>query len=324
VNRADLLKALAAAPDGVSGAKLAQRFGLSRSAVWKAVENLRGEGLRIDAAAGRGYRLAQPLDPLDEAALRALLGLRIAARFNSIEVVWCIDSTSSELRRRQAAGDPSPRLLLAESQSAGRGRLGREWRSPVAANLYLSLGWRLARPASALGGLSLALGVAVAEALETLGVDDLGLKWPNDVLRHGRKLGGLLLELGGELGGPSDLVIGLGLNVRMPRDAADSIDQPWADLADLADSGRLPSRNALAAAVVGAMVAALDAYDHQGFAPFLPRFERLDALSGRMVAVREGDRRASGVALGVDAEGGLRVRHAEGERIHRGGEVSLR
>jgi BirA family transcriptional regulator, biotin operon repressor / biotin---[acetyl-CoA-carboxylase] ligase len=321
VNRADLLVALAGAPDGVSGAKLAERFGLSRSAVWKVVQGLRAEGLGIEAVAGQGYRLAQPLDLIDEAAWRAQMDPRIAARFDSIEVVWRIDSTSSELRRRQAAGNHGCRLLLAESQSAGRGRLGRAWSSPPAANLYLSLGWRLARPASALGGLSLALGVAVAEALSATGVDGIGLKWPNDVLRHGRKLGGLLVELGGELGGPSDLVVGLGLNVRMPTAAACTIDQPWVDLADVS---RLPSRCAIAAEVVGAMVAALDAYDSEGFAPFRSRFGALDALLGKDVHVREGDRRMAGVALGVDAEGGLRVRHAEGERVHRGGEVSLR
>lgn len=323
MNREGLLKALAAAPEGVSGAALAHRFGISRSAVWKAIEGLRAEGLEIAAAAGKGYRLTQPLDLIDESALRTALRRR-APQLEGVEVLWRIDSSSSELRRRQAAGVRGRHLLLAESQTAGRGRLGRSWSSPPAANLYLSLSWRLQRPASALGGLSLALGVAVTEALLALGVDQLGLKWPNDILRHGRKLGGLLVELGGELGGPSDLVLGLGLNVRMPAAAGNAIDQPWADLADLADSGSLPSRADIAVEVVAALVQALETYEREGFAAFRARFEALDALRGRQVTLREGEGQSTGVVRGVDAEGGLLVAHADAERVHRGGEVSLR
>ncbi len=323
MNRERLLEALAAAPHGVSGAALAHAFGISRSAVWKAIEGLRAEGLEIAAAAGKGYRLAQPLDLIDAVVLRAALGRRVP-QLEQVEVLWRIDSTSSELRRRQAAGAHGRQLLIAETQTSGRGRLGRSWNSPPAANLYLSLGWRLQRPAAALGGLSLALGVAVAEALRALGVDQLGLKWPNDILRHGRKLGGLLVELGGELGGPSDVVLGLGLNVRMPAAAGDTIDQPWADLVDLADAGRLPRRLDIAVEVIAALVAALETYDREGFAAFHARFESLDVLCGREVRLREGDRQSIGVVLGVDREGGLRVHHAGAERVYRGGEVSLR
>jgi BirA family transcriptional regulator, biotin operon repressor / biotin---[acetyl-CoA-carboxylase] ligase len=324
MERAALLGALAESPEGVSGARLAERFGVSRSAVWKAISALRAEGLEIDAAAGRGYRLAQPLDLLDGDRVAKALTARMPGRLDRVEVAWRIDSTSSELRRRHAAGDHRCQLLLAEAQSAGRGRMGRVWQSPPATNLYLSLGWRMRRPAAALGGLSLALGVAVAETLADVGVDGLALKWPNDLLRQGRKLGGLLVELGGELAGPTDLVVGLGLNLRMPAAAAAAIDQPWADLSDLADRARLPDRSALAARVAAALMQALDAFEAHAFPAFLARYQRLDALHGREVTLRHGDQQSSGRVLGVDAEGGLRVRHPDGERSHRGGEVSLR
>jgi BirA family biotin operon repressor/biotin-[acetyl-CoA-carboxylase] ligase len=320
MDRAALLAALAAAPGGVSGTALAARFGVSRGAVWKAIEALRGDGLDIEGNTGRGYRLTQPLDLLDRTRLVRALSLHCPDRVEHVEVHWRIDSTSSELRRRLSAGDRRRQLLLAETQSAGRGRLGRGWHSPAACNLYLSLAWRMVRPAAALGGLSLALGVAVAETLIASGVDGLTLKWPNDVLRDGRKLGGLLVELGGELDGPCDLVIGLGLNLRMPPAAAVGIEQPWNDLRDLP----LPPRSELAAALVAGLIRALDAYDASGFAPFLARFEALDGLRGMQVSVTSGACRMPGVVLGVDADGGLRVAHPEGERVHRGGEVSLR
>lgn len=324
-----LLAELARGP--CSGSVLAQRLGLTRAAVWKRVEALRAAGAEIDARAGRGYALAAPLELLDAGAIRT--AMRECGRLGALEIAWEIDSTNAELLRRGDARAPQAQavadnaVLLAERQTGGRGRRGRTWASPLAAHVYLSLHRRFDIGLARLAGLSLAVGVAAAEALLALGFKAVALKWPNDlvVVRDDTvaKLGGILIEFGGEAGGPVRAVIGLGLNVRMPRAAAHGIDQPWCDLAALAN-GIPPSRSRIVAALLDALLPALDVFDAQGFAPFLARFAALDTLASHEVVVRVGDTATTGLALGVTADGGLRVRHADGERVWHAGEVSVR
>lgn len=312
-----LLLALAAGP--VSGDALARAEGLTRAAVWKRIQALRRAGVAIQARAGRGYALAQPLDLLDAQAIRAALPSPLSLA--ELDVAWSLDSTNAELLRRPppAAGAT---VLLAERQSAGRGRRGRDWVSPLGANLYLSVLRRFEGGLARLGGLSLVAGVACAEALRDLQVDEVTLKWPNDVLLDGRKLGGLLIEGGGEHGGPARAVVGIGLNLRMPATAGEGIAQPWADLAT-----RLPglSRNALAATVLGRLLPALDTFDGEGLGPFLPRFAALDALRGRMVEILHADgSRQHGRALGVASDGALRLDMDGREQLVYAGEASVR
>ena len=306
----------------VSGDALARAAGVTRAAVWKRIQALREAGLDIEARAGQGYVLRQPADLLDAASLRAALPAAVAAGVETLEVAWSLDSTNSELLRRA----PSRRsaVLLAERQTAGRGRMGRAWASPLGAQVCLSVRRGFDGGLARLGGLSLVAGVAVAEALRALGVGQVGLKWPNDLVAGDRKLAGLLVEGGGEHGGPVHAVIGLGLNVRLPATAAAAIDQPWTDLARLLDATALPPRNAIAAAVLARLLPALDAFDREGLAPFLPRYAALDALCGRPVRVSSGDTAIEGQAAGLAADGGLRVATAAGERIFHAGEVSVR
>jgi BirA family biotin operon repressor/biotin-[acetyl-CoA-carboxylase] ligase len=318
MNDRELLLRLMRAP--CAGTALARESGLTRAAVWKRVGKLRAAGVEIRADPACGYSLAAPLDLLDPAAIRARLSRALAKRIDAIEVAWEIDSTNAALLRRPAGR--SVEVLLAERQSAGRGRRGRGWISPLAAHVYLSLQRRFDGGIAALAGLSLAVGVAAAESLRALGVAEVGLKWPNDLVARGRKLGGILIEFGGEDGGIARAVIGIGLNVRMPEAAAAAIDQPWIDLRELA--GEMPSRNALAAALIAALVPALDEFAEYGLAPFLPRWRALDALRGRAVEVLAGNQRAAGVALGVADSGALRVRHVDGERDYHSAEVSVR
>ncbi|UHQ22772.1 bifunctional biotin--[acetyl-CoA-carboxylase] ligase/biotin operon repressor BirA [Lysobacter sp. 5GHs7-4] len=311
-----------------SGDALARACGQTRTAVWKRIEALREAGVAIEAKPGRGYALAQPLDLLDAQAIRAALPASERARLAELDVAWSIDSTNSELLRR-ATPSHGASVLLAERQTGGRGRRGREWASPLAAHLYLSLSRHFSGGLARLGGLSLVAGIAAVEALRELGYDGVGLKWPNDLVvadaRGLRKLGGLLVEGGGEHAGPARAVIGLGLNVRMPAAAAATIDQPWCDLSALSD-GAAPARDAVAAALLRRLLPALDEFDAQGLAPFLPRYAALDALAGAAIAVHGGDgRRQDGVALGLAEDGALRVRLDDGreQRFH-AGEVSVR
>lgn len=320
MNDRELLTRLIAGP--ASGDTLAQASGLTRAAIWKKIQALREAGVAIDAQAGRGYALAQPLQLLDAQTILAGIAPTQRARIAALEVAWSIDSTNSELLRRAAPAQGSD-VLLAERQSGGRGRRGRAWASPLAANLYLSLSRHFSGGLARLGGLSLVAGVAAADALHALGYRDVQLKWPNDLLVGTRKLGGILVEGGGEHAGPVRAVIGLGLNVRMPASSASAIDQPWIDLATIA-ADAMPSRNDIAAALLTQLLPALDRFDAEGLAPFLPRYAAHDALAGREVAVQVGDAVHDGTSLGIAEDGALRVRLRHGERTFHSGEVSVR
>src|SRR5690606_14257357 len=323
--KCDLLLRLLAGP--VSGGGLASESGLSCAAVWKRIEALAAAGIRLQAHAGRGSALAQPLVLPDADAIRLVLPADVRAGVARLDVRWSIASTNAELLAAEPADGAV--VLLAERQTAGRGRLGREWASPLAANLYLSLARTFDGGLARLGGLGLVAGVAAAEALHALGYGAVRLKWPNDLVVPGgtagglRKLGGLLVEGGGEYAGPVRAVVGLGLNVRMPAALAAAIGQPWCDLAALPHPAP-PARNAVAAALVARLVPALDLFDRDGLAPFLPRHAALDVLAGRRVDVRIGSVVHAGTALGLAPDGALRMDIGGEERHFHAGEAGLR
>ncbi|MBJ7575876.1 bifunctional biotin--[acetyl-CoA-carboxylase] ligase/biotin operon repressor BirA [Luteimonas sp. MC1828] len=312
----------------VPGDVLARESGQTRAAVWKRIEALRAAGVAISARPGRGYTLDAPLQLLDAGAILARLPGNARAGVAGLEVAWSIDSTNAELLRRDTPSSGVD-VLLAERQTGGRGRRGRSWASPLAANLYLSLARRFDGGLARLGGLSLVAGVAAVEALHALGYRTVRLKWPNDLVVVDeaalalRKLGGLLVEGGGEHAGPVRAVVGLGLNLRMPAGAAASIDQPWCDLAALPHAAP-PTRDAFAALLLAHLLPALDLFDRDGLAPFLPRHAACDALVGREVDIHAGDGVHSGRALGLADDGALRVEVGGDERRFHAGEASLR
>ncbi len=318
----ELLRRLIAGP--VSGDALARACGQTRAAVWKRIQALRAAGVAIVARAGLGYQLVHPVELLDAARILDALPPGVRGEVAELAVRWSVASTSSELLA--APPGPGVRVLLAERQTGGRGRRGRGWASPLAANLYLSLARGFESGLARLPGVSLVAGVAATEALHSLGVAGVRLKWPNDLVVAAadgrlRKLGGILVEGGGEHAGPVRAVIGIGLNVRMP--AATEIDQPWIDLAALAD-GAPPSRNALAAALLARLLPALDAFDRDGLEPFQERYARWDALRDAEVVVHAGREAHVGRMLGLAGDGALRVALPGGERRFHAGEVSLR
>ncbi|HQU17353.1 MAG TPA: bifunctional biotin--[acetyl-CoA-carboxylase] ligase/biotin operon repressor BirA [Gammaproteobacteria bacterium] len=305
-----------------SGEALGAALGMSRGGVWKALRGLDGTGLQLHPVRGKGYRLARPLELLDVPAIRAAMEPSTAHHLTCIEVHPELASTSDHLRSQAQRGAPSGSVCIAEQQHAGRGRHGRVWISPFGANLYISLLWRFLLPPAALGGLSLAVGVALVGALRDVGVDSVELKWPNDVVCGGRKLAGILLDLAGESSGPCSAVIGVGVNVEMPAAAGARIDQPWTDL--MAVAGAPVSRNRLAGRVLHRLALTAERFAREGFAPFLDEWREVDAAAGKTVDLLLPDRTVSGRAEGVDPDGAL-VLQIDGER-HRfvAGELRLR
>ncbi len=306
-----------------SGQDLADRLGMTRAAIWKQVAALREQGLPIAAVAGRGYQLPWPLELLDKDTIMAALGAPSRKALASLDVVWRPTSTSDLLRQRSHALDHACRVVLAESQSAGRGRRGRAWLAPPGVNICLSAGLRFECGAVGLAGLSLATGVMLVRALNDIGCSQAGLKWPNDVVTDSGKLAGILVEIDGEYSGPSDVVIGVGLNLRGSEALCAAAGQPVAALVDLLPDG-LPSRNALAAALIRRLLEGLDDFRHNGFAAFADDYARDDRLLKQDLRIVTGRGEWHGQGAGIDANGALRVRTAEGIVPVDSAEVSVR
>lgn len=302
-----------------SGGALGEALGIARTTVWKHVRALEGMGLEVHGVRGRGYRLARPLERLDGDAIRSALAPGPCAIVAPVHVHAQVESTSDWLAQH-AAGAANGTVCLAERQLAGRGRRGRAWASPFGRNLYLSLLWRL--PARRVSGLSIAMGVTVAEACEAAGARNIGLKWPNDLVAPQGKVGGILVDLSTAGDGAALAIVGVGLNVDMPFSLRAPIGQPVTDLNEL--TGRRVSRNALAVGVIAAMRAALPRFEREGLKPFRDRFAARDASRDREVTVEEGGRVSTGRARGIDEDGALVLETADGIAHIHSGDVSLR
>ena len=256
--------------------------------------------------------------------LTALPDSRLLSR---LELLDQVDSTNERLLKAARDGASSGTVCVAERQSAGRGRSGREWVSPPGGNLYLSLLWRFPDCLGPSRGFSLALGVTVARVLRGFGVAEVGLKWPNDLQWNDRKLGGLLVEASASREGCA-VVAGLGLNLRLPREAAEGIEQPWVDLEEILRETKGEegfSRNALAASLIGELLATCEQFQAEGLAPFRDEWRGADRLIDRAVSVHLADGSVEeGTARGIDADGALLVEIEGALRPFHAGEVSIR
>ena len=305
-----------------SGESLSTKLGVSRTAIWKQIKKIeRDWGLNVYAVRGKGYRLPESLDLLDESIVLDRLNETVKKRIDQLEIFSEIDSTNRYLMEKALSGCAGVRVSLAERQTAGKGRRGRRWISPFGKNIYLSILWQSQKPPHQLAGLSLAMGTVVAELLQSLGFTQPALKWPNDIVTTKGKLAGLLMQVSGEGQGPSHVVAGLGLNVAMPIDAANDIDQAWVDLKSM---GEVPKRSELAASLINAMLEGLHAYELFGLEPFLNRWRQLDFYRGRKVALIRGKESIVGICMGIADDGSLKLRTSEGIEHFHGGELSLR
>lgn len=314
-----MLKLLNLLKDGRfhSGEALGAALGVSRSAVWKQLQHLESElNLSIHKVRGRGYQLASPLVLLDGAAIA---GHAEAAPWPTF-IHESIDSTNAEGMRLAANGQLAPFVVLAEQQSAGRGRRGRQWISPFAQNLYFSLVLRIDGGMRQLEGLSLVVGLAVMRTLQTFGVKNVGVKWPNDVLVDGQKITGILLELIGDPADVCHVVLGIGINVNMQ--ASTQVDQRWTSMRR--ELGASVDRNHLVAVLSHHLEHELGRHRRYGFAAFQEEWEQAHLWQGRNVTLIAGATQVQGVVAGVDGQGGLRMRVDGVEKVFSGGELSLR
>jgi BirA family transcriptional regulator, biotin operon repressor / biotin---[acetyl-CoA-carboxylase] ligase len=341
-----------------SGEELAATVGLTRARVSQLLKQAETAGLALERVRGRGYRLLATPDFLDPEAVRkaiASLGLEVAPPDAkapllpaandddlalpaspvpgiplrpsiAVEIVDQMDSTSSELLRRASRRDVHGAMLAAEWQTAGRGRRGRVWTAVAGGSLTFSLGWRFEQGAGFLAGLSLAVGVAVIRALEAEGLAGVELKWPNDLIYRHLKVGGILVELNGDALGPSTVVVGVGLNVRLPQTIKRDMAHPVSDLAAVAGRGAAPiDRNHLLARLTVELATTLGTYGQAGFAPFAVEWQRRHAYQGKQVKLLLPDGASvKGTVAGVDSTGALVL--ADGPRRARflAGEISLR
>ena len=305
-----------------SGETIAEAMGVSRTAVWKHAAHLPDWGLELESAAGQGYRLPRPLSLLDATALRDALDTPARTAVRDVQVHAELASTNAHLLAVNTLLPGAFDLCLAEYQTAGRGRRGRAWQSPFAAGLCFSFSWAFSTLPPGLGALSLATGVAVRRTLARFGLAaPVQLKWPNDLLVNGQKLGGILLELRAEAGGPAYVVLGIGLNVQVPAATREAVAATGLELTDLeavaksvAEGRELPTRTALAAALASELHAMLVQFTAEGFAPFHAEWSGADALAGSEVRWQEGERERSGTACGIALDGALQVRTAP-ERV---------
>jgi BirA family biotin operon repressor/biotin-[acetyl-CoA-carboxylase] ligase len=305
-----------------AGPELAQSLGVSRSAIWKRMHALEEMGLQPERDRRRGYRLPAVSKALSVAGIRRGLKLPARLRDMEIEVLPIVESTNDRLLREPAG--PALRVCLAEYQTRGRGRRGRNWSGVYGASLLLSWGIRFTVAPPDLQALGLVTALAANRALARLGFPPPGIKWPNDLVYGRRKLGGILVELSGEAGGPLWCVTGLGLNV----DLASC--PPMTDgLAPVSLESVAPGvprdRNVIARCLIEEWIQALEVFEVQGFRPFRDSFREADVLSGQPVVLHEPAGTRTGWARGVRGDGALWFETASGSREALiAGEVSIR
>lgn len=305
-----------------SGERLGEALQISRAAVWKQIAALRKKGIEIEVVPGKGYRLRQAVEAWSQDRLLAGIDPAVRSLIALVVTEGVTTSTNDVVSGLMRSLPGGAVVCIAEEQTAGRGRRGREWYSPWGRNFYGSLGWVFPEGIAALEGLSLAVGVAVIRALRRYGVAGAGLKWPNDLVAGGAKLGGILIEVQAEAGGPCQAIIGLGLNLSLPSDASTLLGREVTDVATL--SGEGVERNRLGSLVIEEILSLLADYPARRFVSVREEWMALDELRDKHVVVSGLVETLEGIARGVDERGALLVESAQGLRSVQAGEISLR
>ena len=312
----DLLKILA---DGGfhSGEELGAQLGVTRAAVWKQLKKLESLNIPLSSVKGKGYRLSDAIQLLDEEEIKE----KVEGRLDCLDVLLNTESTNSYLLEHASDHMGKRYAVLAEKQESGRGRRGRTWVSPFGKNIYLSMLWSFSGGISSLEGLSLVIAIAVERALSELGVDSARLKWPNDIYLNNKKLAGILLEVSGEYSGHCQVVIGIGLNIKLSDYDAESIDQPWAQLSEHLNN---TDRNTISAALISNLIRAIEQFEKTGFEMFKDYWTERDAFLDQEVDLILPNLVRSGICKGVNSKGELLLATEKGLETINAGEISLR
>lgn len=302
-----------------SGQMLSQQLGISRHAVCKHVHRLLEKGFNLETAKGKGYRLSQPIEWLREDSIRqhymdwpSLLQLSVFPSLPSTQDYLLTQSWDPE----------KIHVCVAEMQTEGRGRHGRTWVSPPATNIYMSMAWYWPHAVTMLQGLSIAVGISLAELLQHQYKVDVRLKWPNDLLYQDKKLGGILVDIAGDMLGPSKVVIGVGLNLTMASTASNAITQPWIDLQTILNAPI--ARNKLLAEIVSCLYQMWQRFAKEGLQSFYHAWDQWDAYRDQSVVLHHAQGAIAGIARGIDSHGALLLEVAEEIKKMHSGEVSLR
>lgn len=303
---------------------MAEVLGISRAAICKQLRVLSELGLQHSAVSGKGYRLDKPLELLAHSKINEILSEKNKALISTLEIHDTINSTNSYLVERSQNNVPSGFVCFAEHQTAGKGRRGRQWVSPYGSNIYVSILWRFQKGGIAgTAGLSLAIGIAVIRALKQHNINDVGLKWPNDIYSQGKKLGGILIEVSGEADGPCAAVIGLGLNLFLPETQAQSITQAWTDLTKIIGENPL-IRNKLAATVLDHILSIINGFESVGIKAYLDEWRSYDCLKDHRATLFIGQQQVEGIVEGIDDNGLLLIKRPDGSlQAFASGEVSF-
>ena len=310
-----------------SGSELGRQLGISRSAIWKNICKFAELGLEVHAVRGKGYKLKYPLTLLESSRIYAGIPDGTRSSILQLEILDTIDSTNSHAMRLIQQGKLSLQpgqysIHLAEQQSDGKGRRGRQWISPFGQNIYLTMVRLIDTGVIATEGITLAVGLAIIRALSELEVPGLGVKWPNDILVEGRKLAGILLEISGDISGICQLTIGVGINVRNQPESMEQVSQPWTDLYQV--TGKAMNRNLLVSQVVCHIMSALKEFENNGLKSFIAEWQDNDVMKDQQVELVTTRSSVQGIARGISETGALLLETSQGMQVINGGEVSLR
>ena len=302
-----------------SGEALGEALGITRAAVWKRLKKIEMAGIKVHSVKGRGYRIPEPLILLEETRLREA-GLPESV---AVDIPFDTPSTNDVLKKKISLGAKLPALVVTEHQTKGKGRRGRAWESGVAKNITMSFAWQFEQGVSVVEGLSLAVGVVIAQALRDMGVTNTGLKWPNDIHIDGKKICGILLELMADQD-VCRVIIGIGLNVESTPEQQAKVDQPWTDLTSCLSC--TPDRNEIIANITKGLVEVCEAFAlGEGVKQYHPQWRAFDVLFDQPINVFSGASQRKGIARGIDQSGALLFETEQGdiELLH-GGEISVR
>ena len=304
-----------------SGEHIAAKLGVSRASICNALQDSAFLGVHLHKIRGRGYQLSTPIEWLELEQIYAHRGNQVAKI--PIQILDVVESTNTLLMQTAAQNSNASRCVVAEIQTQGRGRRGRVWHATLGGSLTFSVLWQFNVGVSQLSGLSLAVGVALARALTEIGIPDIQLKWPNDLMHGYHKLGGVLIELQGDALGPSTTVIGVGLNIRLPEIVKNRIDQAVVDVFSLKPEG--VSRNQLLGITLRHLQNIFIEFETHGFGRMRDEWQKLHAYQSKSVALRMPDgAEVLGVVRGVSTEGALILETSSGERRFGSGEISMR